>query len=151
LGYGWAHVTASATGGGATASGSEDLNGYVAGGQAGVNVQTGRWVWGLEADFQATGQSRSGSFSGGGTTVTVTDKLPWFGTLRARTGYAWDRWLAYVTGGLAYGEFKSDGTATGAFAGSYSYSTTKAGWVVGGGLEAFVDKNWTVKFEYLHL
>jgi outer membrane immunogenic protein len=151
VGYGWAHLSASATSGGVTASGSENLNGYVAGGEAGVNIQTGPWVWGLEADIQATGQKISNVYTGGGATITTTEKLPWFGTGRVRTGYAVDRWLIYVTGGVGVGQFKSDGAATGTIVGSYSYSTTRAAWVAGAGVEAMIDRNLSWKAEYLHL
>ena len=151
VGYGWAKLSASATSGGVTASGSEDLNGYVAGGQAGVNIQTGRWVWGLEADMQATGQKVSNVYTGSGATITTTERLPWFGTGRVRAGVAVDRWLAYVTGGVGFGQFKSDGSAIGTIVGSYSYSTTRAAWVVGGGVEALIDNRFSWKIEYLHL
>jgi outer membrane immunogenic protein len=34
---------------------------------------------------------------------------------------------------------------------SLNNSNTKVGWTVGGGVEASVYQNWTVKLEYLHL
>jgi outer membrane immunogenic protein len=68
-----------------------------------------------------------------------------------RTGYAIDRLLIYVTGGVGVGNFKSDGTATGTIVGSYTYSTTRAAWVVGAGVEAMIDRNLSWKAEYIHL
>ena len=38
-----------------------DLNGVIGGVQIGRNWQTNNWVWGLEADFQGSGQKGSGS------------------------------------------------------------------------------------------
>ena len=78
---------------------------------------------------------------GGGSCQTKQD---WFGTTRGRIGYAFGRWLPYVTGGAAYGDIKalqSNGTST----------TVKFGWTAGGGLEYSIDRNWSAKVEYLHL
>src|SRR5215470_18879718 len=52
VGYGSAHNDISIPG----ATGSEDLNGIIGGGQIGYNWQTGAWVFGLEADFQGSDQ-----------------------------------------------------------------------------------------------
>ena len=65
--------------------------------------------------------------------------------------------LAYVTGGLAVGEVMTAGTVFG-FDGDgnpvntiVSSHNTKAGWTVGGGIEARLAGNWTAKLEYLYL
>jgi outer membrane immunogenic protein len=163
---------------------STGVNGALGGLQVGYNWQTGRMVFGLETDIQATGQ-RGGSqvmdtvlldllclapctppppvpVTG---TFSQTQKLPWFGTFRGRIGVTpTDRWLLYVTGGLAYGETESNamfsvpptlciGPCPGGFTTSTaaSSSQTKAGWVLGGGIEAALGSNWTGKIEYLHL
>src|SRR5262249_61970349 len=61
--------------------------------------------------------------------------------------------IGYVTGGLAYGNVKTDVTVSspGTSTTSYSDSATKAGWTAGGGIEAFLGGNWTAKAEYLYL
>ena len=65
--------------------------------------------------------------------------------------------MAYVTGGLAFGEVKTDGTFSGfnlaglPMAGTFSGSSTKAGWTMGAGAEAVLDRNWTGKIEYLYM
>ena len=151
IGYGWSRLTTTATGAGVAATGSEHLNGILGGAQAGLNVQMNNWVLGVESDFQLTDQSRTSIAAGGGTTVTETDKLPWFGTTRVRAGVPYGQFLIYATGGLAYGEFKANATLTGTVAGTYQYSTTRFGWVVGGGLEAYMARNWTWKVDYLHI
>jgi outer membrane immunogenic protein len=103
--------------------------GVIGGGQIGWNWQAARWVLGIEADLQASGQkdsvTRSVEFTvidinPGDPTVIVSGshvtaleaKLRWFGTVRGRVGYAWDGLLLYGTGGLAYGNFKLSGTTT---------------------------------------
>jgi outer membrane immunogenic protein len=73
--------------------------------------------------------------------------------LRGRIGVlASPTWLLYVTGGLAYGEIRSNETLTvGALATSTSFDNTRAGWTIGGGVEGVVSGNWTVKLEYLYM
>ena len=45
-------------------------------------------MWGLETDFQASGQKGSSTFTGvlPLTSITTDDKLDWFGTVRGRLG-----------------------------------------------------------------
>jgi outer membrane immunogenic protein len=103
---------------------SNHMNGVIGGLQIGYNWQTGRYVFGIETDFDATGQRGTQTFNGanpafptGGVTAApaaaaYTEKLSWLGTLRGRVGIASDRTLFYATGGLAYGEVKNTGSAT---------------------------------------
>jgi outer membrane immunogenic protein len=56
-----------------------------------------------------------------------------------------------VTGGLAWVSLhgsEGDVLANGAFG---SGTTTRAGWTVGGGIEAMLTPNWTAKLEYLYV
>ena len=80
-------------------------------------------------------------------------ELPLSGTLRARVGYGWGRWLFYATGGGVYGEFDKDATLTTSTGGSVTSSldTTKIGWVWGLGVEGALWGPWTAKFEYLQM
>jgi outer membrane immunogenic protein len=138
-GYGWANT--SITG----ASASSNLNGFVGGGQIGYNWQgASPLVVGLEADFQGSSQSRSDT-SGG---VTVDQKLPWFGTARARIGYAPADWMIYATGGAAWVNYKLTASSG---AGSVSDSATKAAWTAGLGTEWMFAPRWSAKLEYLYI
>src|ERR1700676_2478596 len=169
----------------AVSSAPQSIKGALGGLQAGYNVQTGAFLFGLETDIQITGQKGDAL-----STVTVTSqggclapclpppptvdkaplnyeqKLPWFGTLRGRVGVApADRWFVYATGGLAYGEIRTNATFTvppggaclgpctpmpgGSVAGNFSQ--TRAGWVAGAGVEAALGGGWTGKLEYLHV
>jgi len=152
VGYSWGRQDVSLLPGGTTDS--VRLDGVIGGGQLGYNWQFNQIVLGLEADIQASGQKGDGidpapinsTFL---PTITFNDKLDWFGTVRGRLGFAQDRWLAYVTGGWAYGHGNLSGTATGF--GAFSASTNYSGWTVGGGVEwAFMDK-WSAKLEYLYI
>ena len=71
---------------------------------------------------------------------------PWFGTLRARAGFAMSSVLFYGTVGLAYGTLNMKNTLT-----TVSKSHTSAGWAAGAGVEAAVTGPWTVRAEYLYV
>src|SRR5579871_4890510 len=49
-----------------------DMNGVIGGGQAGYNWQRDRWVFGVEADLQASGQKGNTAFSCAGGTIGAT-------------------------------------------------------------------------------
>jgi outer membrane immunogenic protein len=129
--------------------------GVLGGVQVGANWQTGLWVFGLETDFQGTSQKDSVCVlicsTDGTVSATVSQKLPWFGTVRGRVGVAVDRSLLYVTGGLAYGRVETSVTEVDGPTTAASISETKTGWTVGGGIEAALTGNWTAKVEYLYV
>jgi outer membrane immunogenic protein len=53
------------------------------------------WAW---ADINNEISVTAGTLS-----ATAGSKLQWFGTVRGRVGFIWDRLLVYGTGGYAYG------------------------------------------------
>ncbi len=65
--------------------------------------------------------------------------------MRGRLGYAADRFMPYVTGGLAVGDIKA---SLPGFAGG---SATNVGWTAGGGIEFAIAGHWTAKAEYLYV
>ncbi|MGO4707494.1 outer membrane protein, partial [Microvirga sp. 2MCAF38] len=64
----------------------------------------------------------------------------YFGTVRVRAGYAFDRALIYATGGFAYGDVGGN---------SFNSSSSNGGWTVGGGVEYAFTNNLTAKIEGL--
>ncbi len=149
LGWGWSDGDGTITAGAASGPYSGSGDGILGGVQAGYNWQVGSIVFGIEADIQASGGEGSVSGVAGATTFTGTAKTPWFGTLRGRLGYAFDRTMLYATGGLVYGHAKLDGVSstTGAFSASENYWS----WTIGGGIEHALWSNWSVKAEYLYV
>jgi outer membrane immunogenic protein len=143
--------------------------GFTGGGQIGYNWQLtpgSGVVIGFEADAQYLdfGRNRNSAFINGALApgFFVTDprglsSLDFFGTVRGRLGYAFDRVLFYGTGGFAYGSGSAD-RSFGGFAGNDSFRT---GWTVGGGIEyALPTDSWlnffrssavTVKVEGLYV
>ena len=147
--------------------------GLLGGAQIGFNKQTGNVVWGVEADWNWTGQRDTIQFQNflasstnvAPSTLAASDeqKLKWLATARARLGWAHDYFLWYVTGGVAWGKVESNynfqDTGNGIFAtapASVSSSTTKAGWALGGGVETSLawlgtSNRWSAKLEYLYV
>jgi outer membrane immunogenic protein len=147
-GYGWTSGSGTLSVGAGGGPINERSDGFLGGVQAGYNWQTGPVVFGVEADFQGSTARGSVTATPGGATLTGTDKQDWFGTIRGRLGYAFDRSMVYVTGGGLYGDSKLDGTlsTTGAFTSSATFWT----YTVGGGFETFFAPNWSAKVEYLY-
>jgi len=130
--------------------------GAVAGGQAGFNWQSGAFVFGAEGDFDWS--SAKGSITAQcalcapAVTATLEHDVDWFGTARARVGYAADGWLAYVTGGYAIGRVALKGTATaGGLSASVTQNATPSGWTLGAGTELALGPNWSARLEYLYV
>ncbi len=142
IGYSWGRQDVSLDGVGSV--GTPNINGFIGGGQIGYNWQMNQLVLGLETDFQGSAQKGDGVAAA----ASSTSRLDWFGTVRGRVGYAFDRWLPYLTGGWAYGHGNLSGIAGGVgFSGSNDYS----GWTLGGGLEYAFLNNWSAKLEYLYV
>jgi len=146
--YNWSGLYLGANGGGGFgtsawgSTGSFNLSGALAGGTVGYNYQIGHAVIGAEGDIDWSGMKGS-TTSGCAAGCQTSDS--WLSTVRARVGYAADRFLPYVTGGAAFGDIRA---STPGFAGS---STTNAGWTVGAGIEFAITGNWTAKAEYLYV
>ena len=132
----------------------------IVGGQWGYNYQIQQYVLGFETDLDWVGGGKTSTFTAlpnGFVTnnATQTAGLESLGTVRARLGYAIDRNLFFVTGGLAYGEVKAStmGTAVSMFGTDTvigSASGWRAGYAVGGGYEYAFNNNLTGKIEYLY-
>ena len=135
-------------------------SGAIGGGQIGYNYQTGNWVWGVIADFQfsnmtKTGQTTVPAFGPFLTTVQGhSASVDWFGTARGRVGWAFNQFLPYISGGLAYGKVSSTlnlFAPTSLYLLSGASDTTRAGWTVGAGFEYAVSNNVSLGVDYLYM
>jgi outer membrane immunogenic protein len=123
-------------------TGNFNVNGPMVGGTVGSNLQFGSFVFGLEGDFDWS--NMKGSVTANCPSTCETSNT-WLGTARGRIGYAFDRFLPYVTAGGAFGDAK------GSLLGVGDFKQTKVGWTGGAGVEyAFID-NWSAKVEYLYV
>lgn len=130
---------------------SQSATGYLLGGTAGFNVQSGQMVFGIESDLQWSSLAADRSLSAG--LIENNASWDWFGTLRVRGGVAVDRAMAYVTAGVAavganhfYGwllppspEFDVD------------VSSTEFGITAGAGVEYALSENLSLKLDYLYV
>ncbi len=149
-------------------------SGFTGGVTAGYNMQFGSFVAGVEGDINYLDRNHNGTVgvfpvapATAGTDFLVSrggNSNNYFGTLRARLGFAIDRFLVFGTGGLAFG---GSGNNSGsvlqrdyaiapgvpnihALPGSGG-SNSNVGWALGGGVEYAFTNAWTIKAEYLHV
>ena len=147
----------------AAGTGSMSKSAFVGGGQAGYNWQVNAVVLGGEVDFDSFNVklSRKGSgvlpTLGGPFAITTSASTDSLFTARGRIGWAFDNLLLYGTGGFAETKLNASNSYTdastfapgGAGAGAWNASATKFGWTAGGGLEWALNRNLSVKAEYL--
>lgn len=154
---------------GAQGTGSISSVEFTGGGLAGYNWQAGALVLGGEADFGAF--NLSGSRFGSakfpsevfGFAFGQSVDTNWLATVRGRLGWSMSSLLLYVTGGVAFTDlhvstaFNDAASSTNNnlapfnATGFGSESKTKAGYVVGGGLEWALTQNWSIRGEYLYV
>jgi outer membrane immunogenic protein len=123
--------------------GSTDIgvSGALVGGTIGANYQAGAAVFGIEGDLDWSNIRGSAACPVG----TCETRNHWLSTVRGRLGYAADRFMPYVTGGVAFGGVRANVPGVGAA------SDTRTGWTVGGGIEYAMLNNWSAKLEYLYV
>jgi len=118
-----------------------NISGAIGGLTAGMNWQSGALVFGIEGDYSWSGAK--GEDTSGCNPTPCTEKWPWLGTIRGRIGYAYDRFLPYLTGGAAFSRIEVGPILVG--------TKNVDGWTVGGGLEVALLNNWSIKAEYLYV
>jgi len=132
------------------------------GGLIGFNYQWHNWVFGAEAaggylwlrDSDSTEYTTT-DFGGDDLRLSTSFKTHYLATFGGKFGYAFCRWLPYVTGGLAVGDlelhqqllFQNDE----GFRNDGSKSQTNAGWFVGGGLEYKLTDHWRLRGQYQYI
>lgn len=140
---------------------------YVAGFQGGYNhVFPSRVMLGFESDISFPNSDVQVPYSVRGSQtvtspltgqVTYGEAVIHYGSARARIGYAFDHFLLYGTGGLAWSydqvtRTQVDGVSFGGFATPGTVDTRllwRLGWAAGAGIEIPLAANWTAKAEYL--
>jgi outer membrane immunogenic protein len=144
---------------------------FMGGGQLGYNwCVSPMFLVGVEADLSYV--SRKEGFASAVTPIPgfasitansntiVGHAFDYFGTVRGRVGYLWgDTLLIYGTGGLAYGQTAADVAANTTLANSSGPGTfgtfipgqsIRPGYVVGGGFEYALSRNYSAKLEALY-
>lgn len=133
-------------------------NSSVVGGiQSGYNWEIGNLVLGFESDIQFTGLKQSFTFAGPGTFAagdTLSSKVDFLSTERAKVGWVWDRFMLYATGGLATGEMDTTASYVAGLSPALSFTDAHkfhTGYTVGGGAEYAVTNNVSFGVEYRYL
>jgi outer membrane immunogenic protein len=145
-------------------------SGFIGGGQAGYNWQTGAFVLGIVTDFDGSTLSKSFNYSSSpftgtgvpyvlnGDTLNVNAKasLDWLGTTRGKVGFVVtpdNRLMIYGTGGVAYGGGSSHFSVYDSVYNAYwsgNPNSTRVGWTIGAGVEYALTNNITIGAEYLY-
>jgi outer membrane immunogenic protein len=112
-------------------------------------------VGGFETDFQYRSEI-GGSTNSHGT--TSGSRPGYLGTARVKLGYAFDRFLVYGAGGLAYGHIVAPRSFSGpnVIGPAYSFGNSvnnpfRPGWTVGAGVSYALTRNISVNAEYLYI
>jgi outer membrane immunogenic protein len=124
-------------------TGDFDVSGGLVGATIGYNWQVpNNFVLGVEGDVAWTNISGSTNNNCAAGCETANN---WLATVRGRVGYAYDRILPYITGGIAFGDIEATRPGTAGTSG------TETGWTLGGGIEFALVGNWSAKVEYLYV
>jgi outer membrane immunogenic protein len=123
--------------------GSSPTSGLI-GGVVGYNYQINQFVLGLEAN--------GGGVLGGSQAVTNAAALnpysslrtnnSYYGDVRGRVGYAFDRALVYAAGGVAFGDVRT------AYLNGPTINSNRTGYTIGAGLDYAFTNNWIGRVEY---
>ncbi|KAB0572503.1 outer membrane protein [Brucella pituitosa] len=146
IGYGWGKSRFDTDG---FDLGNVKPDGFLGGLYAGYNFDLGNSVvLGIDGDVTYNNLKDSASIfddAGVDTGVELESKLRWSGAVRARAGYAVDRFLPYIAGGVAFGSVKNtlDNGVD-----SVSQSKTLTGWTAGAGVDYAATDNVIVRLEY---
>lgn len=126
-------------------------NGVVGGAIAGVNWQTGSFVYGLEGEAGYLG-AKDDFWEPDGEDYFATTKYGFYGALAGRLGYAVDRTLLTARAGLIvaqidYGYGDVDGDHADEYSSVYG-NKARAGLLVGAALEHAFTGDWVGRLDY---
>lgn len=139
-------------------------SGVIGGGHVGAQVQINQWILGVEGSVDGTSLTKdvNAAFPNflGGALVRTQTSADVQGSIRGKIGIAWDRFMIYGTGGVAFGGFNTNwsvastgfvtpgGVVVPPFFASNNFSTTRVGWTAGGGAQYALTPNWWIFAEY---
>lgn len=151
IGYAWGDSPFENRTGDYVARTDYDPDGVFGGVYAGYNHQfANNVVLGLDADINAANLEGGGGpyydDIGPQAGIDVYSKMNWNGAVRLRAGYAMDRFLPYVAGGLSFGGYRFDLYGDDVLV--FSQKETMVGWNVGAGVEYAATDNLILRAEY---
>jgi outer membrane immunogenic protein len=120
-----------------------EVSGGLVGGTIGYNYQFNQVVFGVEGDIDWSGIQ--GSVNPVLCPAGCSTRNNWLSTVRGRVGYAFDRFLPYLTAGFALGNIEATLPVL------VGINQTSAGWTVGAGVEFGVTNHVSFKADYLYV
>jgi len=145
---------------------SDSRTGFITGVYLGYRWQMGMWVVGVEGDANYKFNSTTTNYQNTPPPWLASEefygsaKQTWDGSARGRLGFLVNQnTLLYATGGVAFGESKGSYSYKGCefvtfvgspacVTGAGSWSDTRVGYTVGGGVEAAISYGWKARVEY---
>ncbi|MCL7997182.1 porin family protein [Brucella sp. 21LCYQ03] len=142
IGYGWGKSQVSGD-----INGSVKPDGFLGGLYAGYNFDLGNSVvLGIDGDVTYNDVSKGTNLYLGDVIVgSAKTDLRWSGAIRARAGYAVDRFLPYISGGVAFGQVENKLNLLGS---DFSEKKTHTGWTAGAGVDYAATDNVILRLEY---
>jgi len=123
-----------------------DLDGALAGAYVGYNYQfSNNVVLGAELDAAWADIDGSGA-TGDSDPYSAITEIEWNAAARLRLGYAFDRFMPYISGGVAIAGVNFTEYEDGDFYSDDDF--TAVGWTLGAGAEWAVTDNWVLRGEY---
>lgn len=162
LGYGWSRESATYINDSSPPTGlvfplgtvvGTDHNGILGGLQLGYNFQIVRWLFGLEGEFSWT-DAKTSTFVVGTlntpSSAIVNAHTHWYSATTVRFGVVQNDFLFFAKAGAAWADITYGGSATvGAVTNPRNnLSPTRAGWIVGAGVEWKFASRLSAKVEY---
>lgn len=156
IGYAFSDLKVKNNGLGDKFSYRNDVDSLMGSGFIGVNYEVGGFVAGAEADISyADFGGKSRVCPGGSIFSCKANADNWFGTVRGRLGFAFDRFLVFGTGGLAIGQDVDFKRTQSALPSAFNFSKDKSGvrygYVLGGGVDYAVTDHIIVRAEYQYV
>ncbi|QQN65846.1 TonB-dependent receptor [Bradyrhizobium diazoefficiens] len=164
IAYHWAGAYVGANFGGALSAGEHVLTpigwgatnpaGALGGLQFGYNhLLAPNWLVGIEGELEWTSAQGKANFidPAGTAALSMTSDHSWYDTLSGRIGYVTGPLMLYAKGGAAWmnADYRMD--VNSGLDGTTLVSTTRPGWIAGGGVEYMLGSRWSAKLEYNHL
>ncbi|KRQ02450.1 TonB-dependent receptor domain-containing protein [Bradyrhizobium manausense] len=162
--YHWAGAYVGANFGAALSAGEHVLTpigwgatnpaGALGGLQLGYNhLLAPNWLVGVEGELDWTSAQGKANFvdPAGTAALSMTSDHNWYDSLSGRIGYVMGPLMLYAKGGAAWmnADYRMD--VNSGLDGTSLVSTTRPGWIAGGGVEYMLGSRWSAKLEYSHL
>jgi outer membrane immunogenic protein len=127
-----------------------DGDGVLGGGQLGYNWQSGRVVYGFEADFAVSSIEEEVRACSSFACAHASASLDWLATVRGRVGYLIDpRILAYATAGFGIASWSAEAGITGCPECRIKLDGRESDFIFGLGVEGKISETMSARVDFL--